>query len=185
MSVPCPPRRGHPPADLIRQREMKWVEMTSHWDKTMSRRYKKVRGVAAPPRPPWLILLCLCPGPGKICPSSVPLPPAFSPYHPPKWPLPDDKSCLAPANRSRGGWPSWPNGTPWPHPQVKMQCRKGIPSALRARCWPLLCGAHVCQKNSPGTYQVKELARVPPPLPRVPGHSEPLRPPSCLRTGTG
>ncbi|XP_074192870.1 carabin isoform X3 [Rhinolophus sinicus] len=69
--------------DLIRQREMKWVEMTSHWEKTMSRRYKK----------------------------------------------------------------------------VKMQCRKGIPSALRARCWPLLCGAHVCQKNSPGTYQ--ELAEAP------------------------
>ncbi|OWK17152.1 TBC1D10C [Cervus elaphus hippelaphus] len=71
------PGPGHPPADLIRQREMKWVEMTSHWEKTMSRRYKK----------------------------------------------------------------------------VKMQCRKGIPSALRARCWPLLCGAHVCQKNNPGTYQ--------------------------------
>lgn len=42
--VPCAPRPGHPPADLIRQREMKWVEMTSHWEKTMSRRYKKVRG---------------------------------------------------------------------------------------------------------------------------------------------
>ncbi|XP_030667183.1 carabin isoform X3 [Nomascus leucogenys] len=77
------PGPGQPPADLIRQREMKWVEMTSHWEKTMSRRYKK----------------------------------------------------------------------------VKMQCRKGIPSALRARCWPLLCGAHVCQKNSPGTYQ--ELAEAP------------------------
>ncbi|XP_014421795.2 carabin isoform X2 [Camelus dromedarius] len=77
------PGPGHPPADLIRQREMKWVEMTSHWEKTMSRRYKK----------------------------------------------------------------------------VKMQCRKGIPSALRARCWPLLCGAHVCQKNNPGTYQ--ELAEAP------------------------
>uniref|UniRef100_A0A673TJV8 TBC1 domain family member 10C n=2 Tax=Suricata suricatta TaxID=37032 RepID=A0A673TJV8_SURSU len=77
------PGPGHPPADLIRQREMKWVEMTSHWEKTMSRRYKK----------------------------------------------------------------------------VKMQCRKGIPSALRARCWPLLCGAHVCQKNSPDTY--KELAEAP------------------------
>ncbi|KAM8929381.1 carabin isoform 2-T2 [Lycaon pictus] len=77
------PGPGHPSADLIRQREMKWVEMTSHWEKTMSRRYKK----------------------------------------------------------------------------VKMQCRKGIPSALRARCWPLLCGAHVCQKNSPGTYQ--ELAESP------------------------
>ncbi|XP_023041906.1 carabin isoform X1 [Piliocolobus tephrosceles] len=77
------PGPGHPPADLIRQREMKWVEMTLHWEKTMSRRYKK----------------------------------------------------------------------------VKMQCRKGIPSALRARCWPLLCGAHVCQKNSPGTYQ--ELAEAP------------------------
>uniref|UniRef100_A0A8C9JKC5 Carabin n=1 Tax=Panthera tigris altaica TaxID=74533 RepID=A0A8C9JKC5_PANTA len=77
------PGPGHPPADLIRQREMKWVEMTSHWEKTMSRRYKK----------------------------------------------------------------------------VKIQCRKGIPSALRARCWPLLCGAHVCQKNSPDTY--KELAKAP------------------------
>ncbi|XP_027433592.1 carabin isoform X2 [Zalophus californianus] len=77
------PGPGHPPADLIRQREMKWVEMTSHWEKTMSRRYKK----------------------------------------------------------------------------VKMQCRKGIPSALRARCWPLLCGAHVCQMNSPTTYQ--ELAKAP------------------------
>ncbi|XP_064143769.1 carabin isoform X1 [Loxodonta africana] len=77
------PWPGQPPADLIRQREMKWVEMTSHWEKTMSRRYKK----------------------------------------------------------------------------VKIQCRKGIPSALRARCWPLLCGAHICQENSPGTYQ--ELASAP------------------------
>uniref|UniRef100_A0A8D1S1C8 TBC1 domain family member 10C n=1 Tax=Sus scrofa TaxID=9823 RepID=A0A8D1S1C8_PIG len=83
------PGPGHPPADLIRQREMKWVEMTSHWEKTMSRRYKK----------------------------------------------------------------------------IKMQCRKGIPSALRARCWPLLCGAHVCQKNNPGTYQVRGLAGAPPPRP--------------------
>lgn len=51
------------------------------------------------------------------------------------------------------------------HPQIKMQCRKGIPSALRARCWPLLCGAHVCQKNNPGTYQVRGLAGAPPPRP--------------------
>ena len=63
-----------------------------------------------PPRPPWLILLCLGPGPGHIYHSCVPVPPAFSPYHP-KWPLPDDKLCLTPATRSRGGWPSWPNGT--------------------------------------------------------------------------
>lgn len=41
--VVCASRPGQPPADLIRQREMKWVEMTSHWEKTMSRRYKKVR----------------------------------------------------------------------------------------------------------------------------------------------
>ncbi|XP_004713771.1 carabin [Echinops telfairi] len=77
------PGPGHPSADLIRQREMKWVEMTLHWEKTMARRYKK----------------------------------------------------------------------------VKIQCRKGIPSALRARCWPLLCGAHVCQENHPRTYQ--ELASAP------------------------
>lgn len=76
-------RLCQPSADLIRQREMKWVEMTLHWEKTMSRRYKK----------------------------------------------------------------------------VKIQCRKGIPSALRARCWPLLCGARMCQKNNPGTYQ--ELAAAP------------------------
>nr|XP_054367790.1 carabin isoform X2 [Mirounga angustirostris] len=77
------PGPGYPPADLIRQREMKWVEMTSHWEKTMSRRYKK----------------------------------------------------------------------------VKMQCRKGIPSALRPRCWPLLCGAHVCQNKNPCTYE--QLAKAP------------------------
>lgn len=51
-----------------------------------------------------------------------------------------------------------PNITTGPHPQVKMQCRKGIPSALRARCWPLLCGAQMCRNNNPGTYQVKKLA---------------------------
>lgn len=43
--------------------------------------------------------------------------------------------------------------------KVKMQCRKGIPSALRARCWPLLCGAQMCRNNNPGTYQ--ELAAAP------------------------
>ncbi|XP_044536654.1 carabin isoform X1 [Gracilinanus agilis] len=68
---------GQPPLELIRQREMKWVEMTSHWEKTMSRRAKK----------------------------------------------------------------------------VKIQCRKGIPSALRARCWPLLCGAQARQQQNPSTYQ--------------------------------
>ena len=130
----------------------------------MSRRYKKVRGRVVPPRPPWLSPLCLGPCPGKIHPSHVPVPPAFSPCYP-QWLLPDDRLCLGPADRSRGSWRGWPNGVPWPHPQVKMQCRKGIPSALRARCWPLLCGAHVCQKNSRGTYQVRELAGVPPPLP--------------------
>ncbi|XP_068922194.1 carabin [Petaurus breviceps papuanus] len=68
---------GQPPLELIRQREMKWVEMTAHWEKTMSRRAKK----------------------------------------------------------------------------VKIQCRKGIPSALRARCWPLLCGAQGRQAQNPNTYQ--------------------------------
>lgn len=130
----------------------------------MSRRYKKVRGRVVPPRPPWLSSLCLGPCPGKIHPSRVPVPPAFSPCYP-EWLLPDDRLCLGPADRSRGSWCGWPNGVPWPHPQVKMQCRKGIPSALRARCWPLLCGAHVCQQNSRDTYQVRELAGVPPPFP--------------------
>lgn len=51
-AVSCASRPGHPPADLIRQREMKWVEMTSHWEKTMSRRYKKVR-VPLPLPPQW------------------------------------------------------------------------------------------------------------------------------------
>ncbi|XP_057585484.1 carabin isoform X3 [Hippopotamus amphibius kiboko] len=47
------PGAGHPPADLIRQREMKWVEMTSHWEKTMSRRYKKALA-EAPGEPQWM-----------------------------------------------------------------------------------------------------------------------------------
>ncbi|XP_054097099.1 carabin isoform X3 [Callithrix jacchus] len=47
------PGPDHPPADLIRQREMKWVEMTSHWEKTMSRRYKKELA-EAPGDPQWM-----------------------------------------------------------------------------------------------------------------------------------
>lgn len=101
MSVPCPPRRGYPPADLIRQREMKWVEMTSHWEKTMSRRYKKVRG--AWPHP---ALAKFAPPMSHYLLPFLPTPPP-----PPKWPLPNNKSCSVPANKSRGGWPSWPNGT--------------------------------------------------------------------------
>uniref|UniRef100_A0A3B5KXH1 Rab-GAP TBC domain-containing protein n=1 Tax=Xiphophorus couchianus TaxID=32473 RepID=A0A3B5KXH1_9TELE len=33
--------------------------------------------------------------------------------------------------------------------QVKLQCQKGIPASLRAKCWPLLCGINqVCHFNS-------------------------------------
>ena len=158
-SVPCIPRPGHPPADLIRQREMKWVEMTSHWEKTMSRRYKKVRGERSHVR-----LLDSSPFAWQNSASCVPAPPAFAPCFSRRL-LPDSRLCLRPAERNRGIWRGWPNRVPWPHPQVKMQCRKGIPSALRARCWPLLCGAHVCQKNNPGTYQVRGPAGVTAPSP--------------------
>ena len=158
-SVPCAPRPGHPPADLIRQREMKWVEMTSHWEKTMSRRYKKVRGEWPHTGPLGLPPLYLAKF-SLLCPE----PPGFTPCSSPRL-LPDGRLCLRPAESGRGIWHNWPNGVPWPHPQVKIQCRKGIPSALRARCWPLLCGAHVCQKNSPGTYQVRGTSGVPAPSP--------------------
>lgn len=62
-SVPpggSPSCRPHPPA------EMKWVEMTSHWEKTMSpaRCYKKVRGEWPHAEAPWLAP----PLPGKIQP---------------------------------------------------------------------------------------------------------------------
>lgn len=97
---------------------------------------------------------------GKIYPSCVPAPPAFPPTTQSN-PCPMTGWGLGPANRSGGGWPGRSNGARRPHSQVKTQCRKGIPSALRARCWPLLCGAHVCQKNSPDIYQVTELAGVP------------------------
>uniref|UniRef100_A0A6J0UU28 Carabin isoform X2 n=1 Tax=Pogona vitticeps TaxID=103695 RepID=A0A6J0UU28_9SAUR len=63
--------------ELIRHRETKWLEMTAHWEKTMARRYRK----------------------------------------------------------------------------VKLLCRKGIPSSVRARCWPLLCGGHARMEKNPGKYQ--------------------------------
>lgn len=34
---------GQLPLELLRRREMKWLDMTVHWEKTMSRRYKKVK----------------------------------------------------------------------------------------------------------------------------------------------
>uniref|UniRef100_A0A8C8SCX9 Rab-GAP TBC domain-containing protein n=1 Tax=Pelusios castaneus TaxID=367368 RepID=A0A8C8SCX9_9SAUR len=67
-------RPGQPPVELIRRREARWLEMTSHWEKAMARRYKKVL------------------------------------------------------------------------------CRKGIPSSMRARCWPLLCGGQVCLYVTPGFF---------------------------------
>ncbi|XP_006034254.1 carabin [Alligator sinensis] len=71
-----------PPLELLRRRESKWLDMTAHWDKTMARRYKK----------------------------------------------------------------------------VKVLCRKGIPSSLRARCWPLLCGAQAIMDRNLGKYQELEEA---------------------------
>uniref|UniRef100_A0ACB8G344 Uncharacterized protein n=1 Tax=Sphaerodactylus townsendi TaxID=933632 RepID=A0ACB8G344_9SAUR len=68
---------GQPPAELIRHREAKWLEMTAHWEKTMARHYRK----------------------------------------------------------------------------VKLLCRKGIPSSVRARCWPLLCGAQAKTKKNHQKYQ--------------------------------
>uniref|UniRef100_A0A8C0GZS7 TBC1 domain family member 10C n=1 Tax=Chelonoidis abingdonii TaxID=106734 RepID=A0A8C0GZS7_CHEAB len=72
---------GQPPVELIRHREARWLEMTSHWEKAMARRYKKVL------------------------------------------------------------------------------CRKGIPSSMRARCWPLLCGGQSSMDRNLGKY--KELEQSP------------------------
>ncbi|XP_029431850.1 carabin [Rhinatrema bivittatum] len=68
---------GQPSPEVIRQREGKWLDITSHWEKAMCRKYKK----------------------------------------------------------------------------VKLLCRKGIPSSLRARCWPLLCGGLANMAKNPRTYQ--------------------------------
>uniref|UniRef100_A0A8D0GZ44 TBC1 domain family member 10C n=1 Tax=Sphenodon punctatus TaxID=8508 RepID=A0A8D0GZ44_SPHPU len=69
-----------PPAELIRHREAKWLEMTAHWEKAMARRYKK----------------------------------------------------------------------------VKILCRKGIPTSLRACCWLLLCGGQARMEQD--KYQELEQA---------------------------
>ncbi|XP_068596803.1 TBC1 domain family member 10B [Brachionichthys hirsutus] len=37
--------------------------------------------------------------------------------------------------------------------KVKVQCQKGIPASLRAKCWPLLCGAADRMKLSKKLYQ--------------------------------
>ncbi|XP_043940127.1 carabin-like [Protopterus annectens] len=66
-----------PPLEVIRHREMKWLEMISLWEKTMARRYSK----------------------------------------------------------------------------VKVLCRKGIPSSLRARIWPLLCGGLAEMQKNKNKYE--------------------------------
>ncbi|XP_049441555.1 ecotropic viral integration site 5 ortholog [Epinephelus fuscoguttatus] len=37
--------------------------------------------------------------------------------------------------------------------KVKVQCQKGIPASLRAKCWPLLCGATDKMKQNENLYQ--------------------------------
>uniref|UniRef100_A0AAQ6I8E9 Rab-GAP TBC domain-containing protein n=1 Tax=Anabas testudineus TaxID=64144 RepID=A0AAQ6I8E9_ANATE len=37
--------------------------------------------------------------------------------------------------------------------KVKVQCQKGIPASLRAKCWPLLCGATDRMKENEKLYQ--------------------------------
>ncbi|XP_053735623.1 ecotropic viral integration site 5 ortholog [Synchiropus splendidus] len=44
-----------------------------------------------------------------------------------------------------------------PH-KVKVHCQKGIPSSLRAKCWPLLCGATERMKHSRHIYQTLDSA---------------------------
>uniref|UniRef100_A0A7M4FZ20 TBC1 domain family member 10C n=1 Tax=Crocodylus porosus TaxID=8502 RepID=A0A7M4FZ20_CROPO len=55
----------------------------------------------------------------------------------------------------------WALGVSWPLRAlfwVKVLCRKGIPSSLRARCWPLLCGAQAIMDRNQGKYQELEEA---------------------------
>ncbi|KAL8182929.1 UNVERIFIED_CONTAM: hypothetical protein K2H54_008059 [Gekko kuhli] len=42
--------------------------------------------------------------------------------------------------------------------KVKLLCRKGIPSSVRAHCWPLLCGGQAKAKKNPQKYQELEEA---------------------------
>uniref|UniRef100_H3D6H7 TBC1 domain family member 10C n=2 Tax=Tetraodon nigroviridis TaxID=99883 RepID=H3D6H7_TETNG len=37
--------------------------------------------------------------------------------------------------------------------KVKVQCQKGIPASLRAKCWPMLCGATARMKQNEHLYQ--------------------------------
>lgn len=41
--------------------------------------------------------------------------------------------------------------------QVKIQCQKGIPASLKAKCWPLLCGATDRMKQNEKLYEVRKL----------------------------
>ena len=138
--MPCTPRPGHPPADLIRQREMKWVEMTSHWEKTMSRRYKKVRGAGAPLgfRGSFLSasahILAKCTHP--VSQHLRPLLPATQ-----SGPLPADELCLGPASRSYGGClveplasPTGKDAVPERHPVCP--ARPMLAPVVRGPCVP-------------------------------------------------
>ncbi|XP_066433312.1 TBC1 domain family member 10B-like [Eleutherodactylus coqui] len=66
------------PVEIARQRELKWLEMFSNWDKWLLRRFQK----------------------------------------------------------------------------VKLRCRKGIPSSLRAKAWQFLCNGHELLTKNPGKFEV-------------------------------
>ncbi|KAB5570995.1 hypothetical protein PHYPO_G00219850 [Pangasianodon hypophthalmus] len=42
------------------------------------------------------------------------------------------------------------------HSKIKAKCQKGIPASVRARCWPLLCGAKQRKENNKDLYKTLE-----------------------------
>lgn len=105
--------------DVGRQRELKWLDMFSHWDKWLSRRFQKVSKhqcqISLYHRErPWLVcLVCLL---LYLCTTVT-----------------NHVFILL---------------------KVKLRCRKGIPSSLRARAWQLLSNSKELLDQNVGKFEV-------------------------------
>ncbi|XP_018431292.1 PREDICTED: TBC1 domain family member 10B-like [Nanorana parkeri] len=148
---------GAIPVEIARQRELKWLDMFNNWDKWLTRRFQKVKlrcrkGIPSSLRARAWQYLCnsqelLNKNPGTFEVLPVCLTSSMDGAIPVEIARQRELKWLDMFNN----WDKWLTRR---FQKVKLRCRKGIPSSLRARAWQYLCNSQELLNKNPGTFEV-------------------------------